>query len=147
MYDTMLFTKHDATVDEKGRIFLPVKKTGLVENENVYLFYSEHRDCIIIRSEESIKKIGSKYIDADPKEREEKLEELGTFFFNSIGNVKATKDGRITLGIEACANVNLVGTAFIVGCFDEIRVYPSEEVYLESIQSKKDIKIKQLGSK
>lgn len=146
MFDTMLFTK-TISVDAKGRCFLPAKNTGVESGEKLYLFYSDDRNCVIARSEESIQRLGRKYIDADPREREEKLEELGDFLFNSIGIVSVDKQGRLGLGVEVCAEANLFGSAFVVGCFDEVRFYANEEVYQECMQAKKDAKLKQLGSK
>ena len=146
MYDTMLFTK-TINFDQKGRFFLPAKNVGLEAGEKIYLFYSDDHSCVIARSEESIQRLGRKYIDADPKEREEKLEELGDFLINSIGVVTVDGQKRLSLGIKVCAEAKLIGSAFVVGCFDELRFYPSKEAYQESLQAKKDAKLKQLGSK
>ena len=141
MFDTMLFTK-TISVDQKGRCFLPVKNTGVESGEKIYLFYSDDNRCVIARSEESILRMGKKYIDADPKEREEKLEELGDFLLSGIGIASVDKQGRLGLGVEVCAEANLVGSIFVVGCFDEIRFYASKEVYQECMQTRKNVKNK-----
>lgn len=146
MNEAMLFTR-TIQIDPKGRFILPAKNTGVKAGEKIYLFYSEDRSSIIVRSEKSIQALGQKYINADPKEREQRLEELGDFLFNSIGVVTVDSQKRIGLGVSVCAEANLIGSAFVVGCFDELRIYPSEEAYKESIQAKKDAKLKQLGSK
>ena len=146
MNEAMLFTKEIA-VDAKGRAFLPAKNTGIKPGEKLYLFYSEDRSSVIVRSEKSIQDLGKNFVSANPKEREEKLEELGDFLFNSIGIITVDGQGRVGLGIDVCAEANLIGSAFVVGCFDELRVYPNKEVYQQSMQAKKDAKQKQLGTK
>ena len=146
MNEAMLFAK-EISVDAKGRVFLPAKNTGVKPGEKLYLFYSEDHSSVIVRSEKSIQSLGQKYINADPREREEKLGELGDFLFNSIGIITVDGQGRVGLGIDVCAEANLIGSAFVVGCFDELRVYPNKEVYQQSMQAKKDAKLKQLGTK
>ena len=145
MNDNMLFTKQ-CTIDNKGRLFLSTKNTGIKSGEKIYLFYSDERDCIIVRSEECIRNIGSQYNGCNPKEKEEKLVELGDFFFNCIGTTIVDKQGRINVGVEACSEVNIVGSAFAIGCFDEVRLYSSADVYRASIIAKRENKLKTLGS-
>ena len=146
MNDNMLFTRN-VSLDEKGRMFFIGRYTGVEPGEKLYLFYSEERDSVIVRSEKSIKNIKNKYIDLSPGEREKKLEELGDFFLNSIGITQVDKSGRVSLGINVCAELGLFESVFVVGCFDEIRIYPNKEVYLESLKAKRASKLKQLEAK
>ena len=146
MYDTMLFTQN-VSIDAKSRLFLPAKNTGVEPGEKLYLFYTEDRLGVIIRSEKSIQELGKKYIEADPKEREQKLEELGDFLLSSVGMVTVDGQGRVGLGVDLCSELNLFGSSFFVGCFDEIRVYPDKELCVQCMQNKKHEKTKILINK
>ena len=92
MNEAMLFAK-EISVDAKGRVFLPAKNTGVKPGEKLYLFYSEDHSSVIVRSEKSIQSLGQKYINADPREREEKLlleiEENKTTYMEQPSNKKS----------------------------------------------------------
>lgn len=135
MNEMMIF-KITMQVDKRGRIFLPSKESGVEPGENVYLFYSEGNDSIIIKSEKKVYELSRKYVDADPKEREEKLAEINEFISSCVGAVKVDSQKRIVLGQKVCSDLHLGDSVFLVGCFDEIRLYPSEEVYEQIVSTK-----------
>ena len=135
--DLILGTKE--VLVERSRMFLPVKMTGCESGEKLYMFYSSNHDCIIIQSEKKVYEIGKKYMNADMETRENELAVFGDYFLNFIGFSVVDKQKRIGLGVDVCCEIGIKDSAFVVGCFDELRVYPNKDLYMESIQNKKKI--------
>lgn len=122
--DNMLVFNKEKGIDDKGRIIL--KNCGIKQQERVFLFYSKNHDYLIVRDQESVVKLRQRYEKMDAIQKEEEYDRIIEFFLNCVGEVKLDNQYRFTLGSDVCSEVNMGTVAVVVGCLDELRIYPKE---------------------
>ena len=129
----MFIGEYHHTIDEKGRIIIPVKFRE--ELGNNFIITRGIENCLFVYSEENWAKITNKLNSLPFTKKDART--FNRFFMSGATNVELDKQGRVNISKPLIDYANLLKDCVIIGTGDRLEVW-SQESWESFFDSTKD---------
>ena len=129
----MFIGEYHHTIDEKGRIIIPVKFRE--ELGNNFIITRGIENCLFIYSEENWAKITNKLNSLPFTKKDART--FNRFFMSGATNVELDKQGRVNISKPLIDYANIIKDCVVIGTGDRLEVW-SQESWESFFDSTKD---------
>lgn len=129
----MFIGEYHHTIDEKGRIIIPVKFRE--ELGNNFIITRGIENCLFIYSEENWAKITDKLNSLPFTKKDART--FNRFFMSGATNVELDKQGRVNISKPLIDYANIIKDCVVIGTGDRLEVW-SQESWNSFFDSTKD---------